>query len=417
MGLQSLLRRTIREGDLTLSLPGGATLRLGDGSGRPVRARIVSRMWALRILLNAGLGAGEAYMDGGLVLEQGGIDSFIDIIGRNATYRPKAPRGLVSWWKKLVKEANARRRARRNVAHHYDLGDELYRRFLDEDMQYSCAYFARPDMTLEEAQLAKKRHIAAKLLLEPGHKVLDIGCGWGGMALTLAEETGAEVEGITLSTEQLAVAQQRAQARGVAHRARFSLTDYRDAAGPYDRIVSVGMFEHVGRPNYQAFFDKVAELLADGGVALIHTIGRSRPGVTNSWVGKYIFPGGHAPSLSEILPAVERAGLVVTDIEFLRQHYAETLRCWRERFAAQRAAIAQLYDERFCRMWEFYLGVSEMSFRYRSQMVFQLQLAKRVDATPITRDYMLEAERRLNRSAGAGGRAPESGPAVMERVG
>ena len=399
MGLQALLRKTIREGDLTVCLPGGVALRLGDGSGPPIRARITSRMWALRILLNAGLAAGEAYMDGGLVLEQGGIEDFIDIIGRNATHRPKAPRGLVSRWKKLVKEANARRRARRNVAHHYDLGDELYRRFLDEDLQYSCAYFARPDMTLEEAQLAKKRHIAAKLLLRPGLKVLDVGCGWGGMALTLAEETGAEVEGITLSTAQLARARARAQARGLQDRARFSLTDYRDARGPYDRIVSVGMFEHVGRPNYQAFFDKLAELLAEDGVALIHTIGRSRPGVTNSWVGKYIFPGGHAPSLSEIMPAIERAGLVVTDIEFLRLHYAKTLRCWRERFAAQRAAIAELYDERFCRMWEFYLGVSEMSFRHRSQMVFQLQLTRQSDATPITRDYMAEAEQTLNRPA------------------
>jgi len=402
VGLKALLQKTVREGDLTLCLPGGATLRLGDGSGPPIRARITSRIWALRILLNAGLGVGEAYMEGGLVLEQGGIEAFIDIIGRNATYRPKAPRGLVSRWKKLVKEANARRQARRNAAHHYDLGDDLYRRFLDADMQYSCAYFARPDMTLEEAQLAKKRHIAAKLLLQPGHKVLDIGCGWGGMALTLAEETGADVEGVTLSTEQLTAARQRAQARGLQDRARFSLTDYRDVEGPFDRIVSVGMFEHVGRPNYQAFFDKVADLLADDGVALIHTIGRSRPGVTNSWVGKYIFPGGHAPSLSEIIPAVERAGLIVTDIEFLRLHYAETLRCWRERFAAQRAAVAELYDERFCRMWEFYLGVSEMSFRHRSQLVFQLQLARRIDATPITRDYMVETERMLN----ARGEAP-----------
>jgi cyclopropane-fatty-acyl-phospholipid synthase len=400
VALRAFLQKTIREGDLTIHLPGGRSLRVGDGSGPAIVARITSPIWAARILLNAGLAAGEAYMDGGLVLEQGGIEDFVDLIGRNSTYRPKAPRGLVSKWKRLVQEANARRQARANVAHHYDLGDDLYRRFLDEDMQYSCAYFARPDMSLDEAQLAKKRHIAAKLLLRPGQKVLDIGCGWGGMALTLAEEAGADVLGITLSTEQLARAQARAEARGLAGRARFSLTDYRDTKGPFDRIVSVGMFEHVGRPNYQAFFDKLAELLTDDGVALLHTIGRVKPGVTNSWVGKYIFPGGHAPSLSQIMPAIERAGLYVTDIEFLRMHYAMTLRAWRERFAAHRAEIAELYDERFCRMWEFYLGVSEMSFRHRGQMVFQLQLAKRSDAVPITRDYIGEAEREGARRRG-----------------
>jgi cyclopropane-fatty-acyl-phospholipid synthase len=244
-------------------------------------------------------------------------------------------------------------------------------------------------MGLAEAQAAKKRHLAAKLLLEPGQKVLDIGCGWGGLALSLARAADITVDGITLSTEQLALASARAEAAGLAERARFSLTDFRDAKGPYDRIVSVGMFEHVGRPNYQAYFDQVASLLADDGVAVIHSIGRADgPNFTQPWVAKYIFPGGYIPSLSEVLPCVERAGLVVDDIEILRLHYAETLRCWRERFAERRAEIAQIYDERFCRMWEFYLSISELAFRYRGHMVFQLQLTKKVDAAPITRDYM-----------------------------
>ncbi|MEO8115601.1 MAG: cyclopropane-fatty-acyl-phospholipid synthase family protein, partial [Phenylobacterium sp.] len=288
--------------------------------------------------------------------------------------------------------------ARRNVAHHYDLSVDFYRRFLDPDLQYSCGYFPTPQTSLEEAQAAKKRHLAAKLLIQPDHRVLDIGCGWGGLALTLAQETGALVEGITLSTEQLAAARARAAAQGLDARARFSLVDYRDVAGPYDRIVSVGMFEHVGRPNFQTYFDQVARLLDDDGVAVIHSIGRSEgPGFTQPWIAKYIFPGGYIPALSEVMAAIERAGLIVTDIEILRLHYAETLRCWRERFQAQRAEIAVLYDERFCRMWEFYLSVSEIAFRYRGHMVFQLQLAKRIDTVPLTRDYIAETEGALVR--------------------
>jgi cyclopropane-fatty-acyl-phospholipid synthase len=282
--------------------------------------------------------------------------------------------------------------ARKNVAHHYDLSYDLYRRFLDEDMQYSCAYFARPDMTLEEAQLAKKRHIAAKLHTSPGQTVVEIGCGWGGLALGLVEEAGVTVDAITLSIEQLKVAQARAEAKGLADKARFALTDYRDLKGTYDRVLSVAMFEAVGRPNYQEYFDGVARLMKDDGVGLVHAIGRPTPGVTNGWIDKYIFPGGYSPSLSEILPAIERAGLMVTDIEILRLHYAETIRHWRERFAAARADIAELYDERFCRMFEFYLGISEQSFRHRRQYIWQVQLAKRVDVLPITRDYIAEAE-------------------------
>lgn len=401
MGLQSVLRRIVRSGDLTLKLPGGQVLKLGDGAGPPLVARVTSRLWAARIAARPGLYVGEAYMDGGLVLEQGSIDDFIDLIGENAKNRPiRRRRGLSRWLRDRRVQANSRRAAHRNVAHHYDLSDELYRRFLDADLQYSCAYFARPGMTLDEAQLAKKRHIAAKLLIEPGMSVLDIGCGWGGMAMTLAEEAGAVVDGVTLSAEQLAVARSRAEARGLASRARFHLRDYRDVTETYDRIVSVGMFEHVGRPNYQAFFDSLAARLKDDGVALIHAIGRPEAGAaTNAWVAKYIFPGGYSPALSEILPAIERAGLIVTDLEILRLHYAQTLRCWRDRFAAARGEIVQLYDERFCRMWEFYLGIAEQSFRARRQFVWQVQLAKRVDAAPITRDYIAEAERRLERGA------------------
>jgi cyclopropane-fatty-acyl-phospholipid synthase len=397
MALQSYLRKVIRQGDLTVRLPGGRALNLGDGTGPKVTVAITSRLWAAKIAANPALAVGEAYMDGGLVLEEGGLFDLVELIGRNAKHRPLKRAGpLARWWRDRRLQANHRRAARKNVAHHYDLSLDLYRRFLDDDLQYSCAYFDPPDATLEEAQRGKKRHLAAKLLIQPGMKVLDVGCGWGGLALTLAQETGALVDGITLSAEQLATARARAEANGLAGRANFSLTDYRDVAGPYDRIVSVGMFEHVGRPNFQAYFDQIARLLKDDGVAVIHSIGRSEgPNFTQPWVAKYIFPGGYIPALSEVLPAVERAGLIVTDVEILRLHYAQTLKAWRERFAQRRREIVELYDERFCRMWEFYLAISELAFRWRDHMVFQLQLAKRIDAVPLTRDYIGETERRM----------------------
>ena len=393
MGLQSVLKGLVREGDLTIKLPGGAELKLGDGSGPPLVARVTTAAWAARIAAKPGLGVGEAYMDGGLVLEQGDIDEFIDLIGANAKNKTKKRGPFRRWLRKTLREANDRVAARKNVAHHYDLSYNLYRRFLDEDMQYSCAYFERPDMTLEEAQLAKKRHIAAKLALEPGMSVVEIGCGWGGLALQLVEDADVEVDAITLSVEQLKVAKERAEAKGLAHKARFSLTDYRDLKGTYDRVMSIAMFEAVGRPNYQEYFDGVARLMKDDGVALVHSIGRPEAGVTNAWIDKYIFPGGYSPALSEVLPAIERAGLIVTDIEILRLHYAETIKHWRQRFKAARADIAELYDERFCRMFEFYLGIAEQSFRARRQFIFQIQLAKRVDVLPITRNYIGETER------------------------
>jgi cyclopropane-fatty-acyl-phospholipid synthase len=397
MALRSFLQKVIRDGDLSVRRPSGEVLRLGDGTGPPVAVAITSSWWVARLATYPSMALGEAYMNGGLVMETGSIHDLVDLIGRNAQHRPLKRAGpLARWWLDRRLQMNARAAARRNVAHHYDLSVDFYRRFLDPDLQYSCAYFARPDMSLEEAQIAKKQHLAAKLLLAPGLRVLDIGCGWGGLGLSLARAAEVEVEGITLSAEQLATAHWRAETSGLADRARFSLTDYRDLTRPYDRIVSVGMFEHVGRPNYQTYFDQVARLLKDDGVAVIHSIGRAEgPAFNQPWVEKYIFPGGYIPALSEVLPCVERAGLIVADIEILRLHYAETLRCWRERFAAQRAEIARMYDERFCRMWEFYLSISELAFRYRGHMVFQLQLAKRVDAAPITRDYMARSDPRI----------------------
>jgi cyclopropane-fatty-acyl-phospholipid synthase len=398
LDVEAFLKGMFRSGALEVRLPGGRQIVVGDGSGPAVAVAIADRLTVARILANPSLGVGEAYMNGRLTLETGTIHDLVDLASRNSGHRPNGPRPgrLKRAWTKLMRESNQRRGARRNVAHHYDLSLELYRSFLDEDMQYSCAYFEHPDASLEEAQVAKKRHIAAKLQLGEGQRVLDIGCGWGGLALSLASWGAAKVDGVTLSTEQLAQARARAEAAGLAGRVQFSLTDYRDVAGPYDRIVSVGMFEHVGRPNYQAFFDKIAALLADDGVALIHSIGRSEgPSTTDPFTAKYIFPGGYIPALSEVLPAVERAGLRVTDIEILRLHYAYTLDQWRRRFLANETRLAGVYDQRFRRMWEYYLCGAEMGFRYGSHMNFQLQLAKRVGALPITRDYMGEAERAL----------------------
>ena len=398
MNVDSFVQNLFKVGDLEFTLPNGRRVVAGDGTGPKVAVKITGATTLARLMANPSLGAGEAYMDGRLAMEQGSIHDLVDLasLHRGARRGRRRPGGLRRFLTRLADERNVQRTARRNVAHHYDLSADFYRSFLDEDLQYSCAYFETPDVSLEEAQLAKKRHIAAKLALSPNKQVLDIGCGWGGLGLSLAAWTGARVDGVTLSTEQLEVALGRAEAKGLAHRVKFSLTDYRDVAGPYDRIVSVGMFEHVGRPQYQAFFDKIAELLADDGVALIHSIGRTEgPNITDAFTAKYIFPGGYIPALSEVLPYVERAGLWVTDIEVLRLHYAETIRIWRERFERDRARLVEIYDERFCRMFEFYLAGAEASFRHGGHMNFQLQLAKRKDALPITRNYIGEAEQAL----------------------
>jgi len=395
--LQKFLNSTIKSGDLTVVYPGGEVQRYGDGTGPGVTLRL-TRKAIRRIAISLSLGLGESYMDGDLSFERGDIFDLMELGGRNLGLRPPPGRRpfsqAITWIARHLQELNDRAGARRNVHHHYDLSYDLYRLFLDEDMQYSCAYFARPDMSLEEAQVFKKAHIAAKLRLEPGMSVLDIGCGWGGLALTLAEDYGVKVHGVTLSTEQLAVAERRAKERGLSDRVRFTLTDYRDLRGPFDRIVSVGMFEHVGAPNYLAYFEQVRDLLGPDGIALIHSIGRADPpAVTSPFISKYIFPGGSIPALSEVTGAVEQSGLWTTDIEILRLHYAETLRCWRDRFLAQRDAVKEMYEERFCRMWEVYLAMSELSFRAGSHMVIQIQLAKHVNAAPIVRDYMVDNER------------------------
>lgn len=362
----------------------------GDGSAAPeVSVRLSDPRAVRRLLISPQLALGEAYMERQLEMEQGDIGDLLDILGRNLASRGRRRPGWMAKVKGTLSQANHRRLARRNVAHHYDLSLDLYQRFLDEDLQYSCAFFEQPDLSLEAAQAAKKHRLMSKLLLRPHHRVLDIGCGWGGLCLTLAEAAGVQAKGVTLSMEQLLTARARVQARGLAGKVEFALEDYRDVEGAFDRIVSVGMLEHVGAPNYRTYFEAVARLLDENGVAVIHSIGINAPsGRVQPWIGKYIFPGGYIPALSEVLPAIERAGLWVTDVEVLRLHYAQTLKAWRERFQAQRADIAELYDERFCRMWEFYLALSEMAFRWRGCMVFQIQLAKRVDAVPLTRSYM-----------------------------
>ncbi len=399
------LRRWMRQGHLILIAPGGRTYDIGAAGTRPsATVRIVDPALPLKLIRNGDYHLGQGYMDGGLVIERGTLHDFLEILALNTGM--ESATGLKSVPHRIerllayIQQYNPLGRARANVAHHYDLSAELYRRFLDDDWQYSCAYFEDPSAGLDEAQLAKKRHIAAKLRLTPGVRVLDIGSGWGGLALYLARVAGAEVTGITLSVEQQKVATERAAAAGLADRVRFLLRDYRDDLGSYDRVVSVGMFEHVGVPHYNAFFRRVRDLLAPDGVALLHAIGRvDGPGTTNPWLRKYIFPGGYAPALSEVLPAIERACLYVTDIEILRMHYAWTLRRWAERFAAARREIAtELYDERFCRMWEFYLAASEMDFRHLGTMVFQIQLARHIDAVPFTRGYIEDAERQLQRA-------------------
>jgi len=391
--LSRVLRRLIRRGELRLIDATGRVHTFGEPCGRPITIRLHDKAVARALVADPHLSLGEAYMDGRLTVEDASIADFLDLIARNlgtsfgGGYWETLAR-LRRWTRRAVQH-NPHHRARRNVAHHYDLSSQLYDVFLDADKQYSCAFYETPNDSLETAQLNKKRRIAAKLDLKPGQRVLDVGSGWGGLALHLAQAEDVDVTGVTLSEEQLKIAGARVESAGLTGRARFRLQDYRDVSERFDRIVSVGMFEHVGVGHFTEFFRKISSLLTDGGVALIHSIGRSDgPGATNPWVSKYIFPGGYTPALSEVLPAVERAGLIVTDIEILRLHYAYTLADWRRRFVASWDRVRELYGERFCRMWEFYLAGSEMGFRHQGLMVFQLQLARRVDALPLTRDYM-----------------------------
>jgi cyclopropane-fatty-acyl-phospholipid synthase len=388
----------IRRGNLVMTSANGRVMRFGDGTGPPISVRFTSKAAQLSALLDPELRFGEAYMDGTFVVEQGSIADFLDLVAREQAAEPPwtTPLAVMRYaWRRLC-QLNSRSHARGNVAHHYDLDHRLYSLFLDSDRQYSCAYFEAPAETLDDAQLAKKRHLAAKLLVRPNDRVLDIGSGWGGLALYLAEFCRARVTGITLSSEQLEAAQARAGEGGLGAQVDFKLTDYRDVEGSFDRIVSVGMFEHVGVSFYDAFFKKCATLLAENGVMVLHSIGRSGPpNSTNAWIRKYIFPGGYMPSLSEVLPAIERAGLVVTDLEILRLHYAKTLAAWRERLLAHRDDVVRIYDSRFVRMWEFYLAASEQAFRHWGLMVFQVQLARRQEAVPLTREYLAEAEKAL----------------------
>ncbi|MFL5039189.1 MAG: class I SAM-dependent methyltransferase [Xanthobacteraceae bacterium] len=407
--LRSVLSGLIRHGNLRVTTANGRSFTLGDGAGKCVAVRFMTSAAEFAVLLDPELKVGETYMDGGFVVEEGSIADLLALAlsQDQMTSLPgwMRPQWLARYLWRRLQQFNRRGRARKNVAHHYDLDGHLYSLFLDADRQYSCAYFEAPDMSLDDAQLAKKRHLAAKLLLEPKSRVLDIGSGWGGLALYLAEVCGARVKGVTLSQEQLAASRARAEEKGLGSAVEFQLQDYRDVGERYDRIVSVGMFEHVGIGFYDAFFRKCAELLEPDGVILLHSIGRSEgPGVTNPFIAKYIFPGGYIPALSEVLPAVERAGLLVTDVEMLRLHYAETLKAWRERFLVHREEVERLYDPRFLRMWEFYLASSEMSFRHSGLMVFQLQLTKREGVVPITRDYIAREDARLR--AVEGGRRP-----------
>jgi cyclopropane-fatty-acyl-phospholipid synthase len=401
--LRAACQRLFRSGNLRVTTAVGSTFSCGDGAGTPVAIRFASRAAEWLVLFDPELRLGEAYMDGGLVVEQGSIAEFLDLAVRNLSRASPTPltrplRTLRALARRLL-DYNTLGRSRRNAMHHYNIDYRIYRMFLDADLQYSCAYFENSGVSLDQAQLAKKRHIAAKLLLKPGLKVLDIGSGWGGLGLYLAGSSKVSVVGINLSDEQVRIAQQRAAAAGLP--CEFRIQDYRTVSEKFDRVVSVGMFEHVGKRHYHTFFRKCRDLLTDDGVVLLHTIGRwNGPGETNAWVRRYIFPGGYTPALSELAPAIESSGLIVSDVEVLRLHYAETLRAWRTNFLAKRDEIIRLFDEtpelnkrfgsveRFIRMWEYYLAGFEASFRYYGLVVFQIQLLKSMEAAPLTRDYM-----------------------------
>lgn len=393
------MKHMFQQGRLIITLSDGSTTEYGDGTGKPIHLRSSDPSFARLVLKNPDLGVGEAYMDGRMTLDDDDLEGFLALAVQNIGRTRATSRKNRIFLHRLqdgaqrllhgISQRNPLGQATQNVAHHYDLSEELYDLFLDEDRQYSCAYFENADDSLEQAQLQKKLHIAQKLWLTPGMRVLDIGCGWGGMALTLAEKFGVEVVGVTLSKEQLKIAKERAANRGLADKVDFRLLDYRLLDEKFDRIVSVGMFEHVGAPNYLDYFTKISDLLKDDGIALVHTIGRNAPpGITSPWILKYIFPGGYIPALSEAVTAVEVSGLAISDVEVWRMHYAETLLHWRKRFENNVDRISKIYDERFCRMWRYYLIASEMTFRYDRQVVHQIQLIKASDSLPLTRDYL-----------------------------
>lgn len=392
-----LFDRLIKLGDLTIIDATGRSYRFQATESPKVTIRITDPGLHWKVFRNPQLAVGEAYMDGKLVIEEGTLEEFLAI--GVSSLRASHSDGMLEVLTRLrsllaaFSDFNPVGYAKRQVAHHYDLDGRLFDLFLDPDRQYSCAYFAKPEDSLEVAQRRKKLHLAAKLLMQPGHAVLDIGSGWGGLGLTLAETDGVKVTGITLSEEQHKVSNQRAEAAGMAGRASFHLRDYRHERAKYDRVVSVGMLEHVGKPHYRTFFRRVADLLKDNGVAVIHSVGRfDHPGPVNAWIRKYIFPGSYVPTLSEVTKPIEQSNLFITDIEILRVHYAETLLAWRKNFYRNIDKVREIYDERFCRMWEFYLAACEIGFRNGELMVFQIQLSKQMDAVPLTRDYITEFE-------------------------
>ena len=408
----SLLKKTFRTRAIRLIDHKGRATEIGDGSAPRCTIRLKKAHLNYSLVLNPGLSVAEAFMDGDLVVEDGTLFDFMEVAAINYRHVERYPLVRALQWigigSKKLKQYNPIGIAQKNVAHHYDLSADLYGLFLDSDRQYSCAYFTDPDQSLESAQLAKKRHLASKLLLDGDDRdnlnVLDIGSGWGGLGLYIAGVSGADVTGVTLSTEQHTLSNQRARDANLDSRVRFCLQDYREMPEKFDRVVSVGMFEHVGKKNYREFFGKLDELMTDDGVAVIHSIGRlDSPSAINPFIRKYIFPGADVPSLSEVLPVIERSGLICTDIEILRIHYAETLRHWREAFEARRDEVAAIYDERFCRMWELYFVICEMGFRYENLMVFQIQLSKSLETVPLTRDYMVDWERERAKTEAAQG--------------
>jgi cyclopropane-fatty-acyl-phospholipid synthase len=391
-------------GSITLVQPDGRRETHGPGGGKHVTVKLHDRRAAMDIFRNPRLRVGELYMDGRLTIEDGTILDLLELVVGARPWEQGSRKALGKGKAKSLRRffrRNDLRKSRRNVAHHYDIGNELYALFLDDDLQYSCAYFTDSSNGLEQAQADKKPHIAAKLALEPGQRVLDIGCGWGGMALYLHQVAGVDVLGITLSQEQLKVARERAEAAGVSAHVKFELIDYRELDGRFDRIVSVGMFEHVGAAHYDTFFAKCRELLTDDGVMLLHTIGKlGGPGLPDPFTDKWIFPGYHLPSLSQMCTSSEKVKMIVSDVETLRLHYAYTLRHWLDRATRARAKIEKLYDARFFRMWEFYLAGGIVMFESGAACNYQVQYVRDRHALPITRDYMLETERRY-RAAGS----------------
>src|SRR5262245_7549092 len=400
--MDAFLKSQIKAGRLKIIAPGGAVHVLsGITEGPEACIRITDRKLLRRMLVMPDLYLGEAYMDGTLTVEDGCLYDMLDFFACNLMPRLHDATAVVP---SSAYQDNIVGKAKANVAFHYDLNRTLFELFLDRDLQYSCAYFTNEHESLEDAQANKKKYVAAKLLLRPGMRILDIGSGFGGLALHLAQVSGAEVVGLTLSEEQWRVSQDRARAAGLDKKVAFKLRDYREESGRYDRIVSVGMFEHVGQRHYDEFFGKIRELMTDDGVCLLHSIGRmAPPGSTSPWLVKYIFPGGYVPSLSETFAAIERAGLWVTDVEILRLHYAETLRRWHQRFQRNRDKVRLMYDERFCRMWEFYLQLCEIAYRRLNWMVFQAQIAKCVTTVPLTRSYLRAWDAAENTAAGVAG--------------